>query len=75
MDELKNSRKTGDELAERLLDFAARIIKLNNALPETVVVSILVGNLCVLEHHLDPIMKKHVGLNQGLILYIKWELY
>ncbi len=37
MDEFKNSRKTGDELAERLLDFAARIIKLINALPETVV--------------------------------------
>jgi hypothetical protein len=37
MDKFKDSKKTGDELAERLLDFAVRIIKLINDLPKTVV--------------------------------------
>jgi len=30
-------KKTGDDIAERLLDFAVRVIKLVNALPKTIV--------------------------------------
>lgn len=45
MDEFKNNRKTGDELAERLLDFAVRIIRLVNALPKSVVGKYIGGQL------------------------------
>jgi hypothetical protein len=45
MDKFKDSKKTGDELAERLLDFAVRIIKLINALPKTVVGKHIGGQL------------------------------
>ncbi len=40
-----NNRKTGDELAERLLDFAVLIINLVNALPKTVVGRYIRGQL------------------------------
>ncbi len=45
MGKTKNTRKTGDELAERLLDFAVLIIKLVNALPKTAVGRYIGGQL------------------------------
>jgi len=38
-------KKTGDNIAERLLDFAVRVIKLVNALPKTIVGSHIAGQL------------------------------
>jgi len=38
-------KKTGDDIAERLLDFAVRIIKLVNALPKTIVGRHIAGQL------------------------------
>jgi len=38
-------KKTGDDIAERLLDFAVRVIKLVNALPKTVVGRHISGQL------------------------------
>jgi len=38
-------KKTGDDIAERLLDFAVRVIKLVNALPKTIVGRHIAGQL------------------------------
>jgi len=38
-------KKTGDDIAERLLDFAVRVIKLVNALPKTIVGRHISGQL------------------------------
>jgi len=38
-------KKTGDDIAERLLDFAVRVIKLVNALPKTIVGRHVAGQL------------------------------
>jgi len=38
-------KKTGDDIAERLLDFAIRVIKLVNALPKTIVGRHIAGQL------------------------------
>jgi len=38
-------KKTGDDIAERLLDFAVRVIKLVNALPKTIIGRHLAGQL------------------------------
>ncbi len=38
-------KKTGDNIAERLLDFAVRVIKLVNALPKTIVGRHIAGQL------------------------------
>lgn len=45
MKEDKNQKKSRDDLAERLLDFAVRIIKLVNALPKTVIGKHIGGQL------------------------------
>lgn len=45
MEKAKNSRKGGEELADRLLDFAAQIVKLVNMLPKTVVGKHIGGQL------------------------------
>jgi len=38
-------KKTGDDIADRLLDFAVRVIKLVNALPKTIVGRHIAGQL------------------------------
>jgi len=38
-------KKTGDDISERLLDFAVRVIKLVNALPKTIVGRHIAGQL------------------------------
>jgi four helix bundle protein len=38
-------KKNGDDIAERLLDFAVRVIKLVNALPKTIVGRYIAGQL------------------------------
>ncbi|HEC68918.1 MAG TPA: four helix bundle protein [Candidatus Omnitrophica bacterium] len=45
MDGSRNNRKKGDELAERLLDFAAQIIKFVNTLPKTIIGRYIGGQL------------------------------
>ena len=45
MDEGRNEKNRGDDLAERLLDFTVRIIKLVNALPKTTVGKHIGGQL------------------------------
>ncbi|MEA3357929.1 MAG: four helix bundle protein [Thermodesulfobacteriota bacterium] len=45
MDLYKGEKKTGDDIAERLLDFSVRIIKLVNALPKTIVGRHIAGQL------------------------------
>ena len=41
----KGKKRAGDDISERLLDFAVRVIKLVNALPKTVVERHIAGQL------------------------------
>jgi four helix bundle protein len=45
MDLVGSDKRTGDDIAERLLKFAIRIIKLVNALPNTIVARHIAGQL------------------------------
>jgi four helix bundle protein len=45
MDLVGSDKRTGDDIAERLLKFAVRIIKLVNALPNTIVARHIAGQL------------------------------
>jgi four helix bundle protein len=45
MDSAGGDKRTGDDIAERLLEFAVRVIKLVNALPNTIVARHIAGQL------------------------------
>ena len=48
----------GDDLEERLIEFAVRIVKLGNAMPKPQPVGIWEISLCVAEHHLLSTMMR-----------------
>ncbi len=67
----KKGQSQADELEERLIDFAVRIVKLSAHLPRTAAVSILPARSCVQERHRRPITVKHVALRAKRTLFHK----
>jgi len=61
VNEEKAERAKGDDLADRLLDFTVRIIKLVNALPKTAVGKHFGGQLLSSGTHPDSIMRNLEG--------------
>ncbi len=50
---------SADDLEERLIDFAVRVIKVADRLPKRQRANISRGNYCVLAHHRLRITRKH----------------
>jgi len=65
----------GDDISNRLLEFAVRIIKLVDALPNTLVGRHIGGQVLGSGTSLVQIMRRHAGQKAKPILCTNWESF